>query len=475
MYKTALCLIGFLLVNMPGAQGGELEELLRMAVEHNPKVAAARHRVEQALLKHSELLEFFDASLFAAVGASDNARALPLSTGYSVLGSNSTDLQAGAESALIPGAYVAVGMAQRQLRQDGADDFYQTLFGIRLRVPLLRDRGFAVFGYRRSLAMAEYNQRVSDLLAQSQAVRHQVEVAYIGAYETLSAYQITQAATLRFTRLNDDARELTRLKTIPDYEVFSTERELQIGRDDEEKARNNHSLSLLALATAIGVRTEIALKITPEAFFAQAGAEAALTAIPFADVLERKGEILAVLNQIEGARANYARYEEEMKDEVFLNAGLNVQFEDKNNLWRAQWRYPQEGLGSEVTLVWNRPLDYHGAKTRMSRFEYQIAELKAELEQKELVLHNDVKNAELNYRSARLRVELVRQGMEAARQTVEAEQERFRLGEGASKDVLDAQKNLTILLQRLTAAAADLLRAKASYDHAVGYPPTTAN
>ena len=66
-------------------------------------------------------------------------------------------------------------------------------------------------------------------------------------------------------------------------------------------------------------------------------------------------------------------------------------------------------------------------------------------------------------------MELINNGMKAARETLESEQERFRLGEGASSDVLDAQKNLTIMLQRLTLAAADLLRARTEYLYAGGF------
>ena len=59
---------------------------------------------------------------------------------------------------------------------------------------------------------------------------------------------------------------------------------------------------------------------------------------------------------------------------------------------------------------------------------------------------------------------------EAAQQTVAAEQERFRLGEGNSHAVLEAQKNLTATLLRQNAAAAEFLRAMSDYNFACGYP-----
>ena len=68
------------------------------------------------------------------------------------------------------------------------------------------------------------------------------------------------------------------------------------------------------------------------------------------------------------------------------------------------------------------------------------------------------------------RLKLLDQAMQAAKQTVAAEDERFRLGEGTSRNALDAQKDLTSALNRQARAAADILRALADYRHAAGYP-----
>ena len=78
-------------------------------------------------------------------------------------------------------------------------------------------------------------------------------------------------------------------------------------------------------------------------------------------------------------------------------------------------------------------------------------------------------NAINNFRTALSRIDIVSKGIEASQKTLEAEQERFRLGEGTSSNVTDAQKELTSLQQRRTSAAADLLRAKTNYLFAVGY------
>ena len=158
-----------------------------------------------------------------------------------------------------------------------------------------------------------------------------------------------------------------------------------------------------------------------------------------------------------------------MKDELYLHAGGTIQAENTDSPFEAHRKTSDDYLAGEVTLVWSRPLDYYGSKTRLSRFQSGISELKAELAQTELTVSQQLRNAALSFQSAQRRMGLIANGMKAAQETLASEQERFRLGEGASGDVLDAQKNLTIMLQRLTLAAADLLRARTEYLYAGGF------
>jgi len=52
---------------------------------------------------------------------------------------------------------------------------------------------------------------------------------------------------------------------------------------------------------------------------------------------------------------------------------------------------------------------------------------------------------------------------------LEAENERFCLGEGRSRNVLDAQRDLTDALKRQTIIAVELLRAYSNFMYASGY------
>ena len=264
-YSFSVLLVALL----PFAVCSELDELVKEGQGINPSVQAAKYRMEQMLLKHYELSEFFDPSLFAALGRADTARNLPLQTGYTSLTNNSTELQAGVEVPVEPGAYVSAGGALRILEdEEGYGDLYQTMFGVKVRIPLLRDRAFKDLSLKKAMAMAEYNAATGGMLGAAQSVRHTIELAYISAYENLSSYRIAQEATKRFRNLHNEAIELSKMKVVPDFQTFQTKMDLQVGLEDEENARIKFEESLLVLAKAVGVTRNLALKGNPDEMFA---------------------------------------------------------------------------------------------------------------------------------------------------------------------------------------------------------------
>ena len=152
-----------------------------------------------------------------------------------------------------------------------------------------------------------------------------------------------------------------------------------------------------------------------------------------------------------------------------MNFGVTWLGEGTDHPFESKTLTTDHHLGGEVTVVWSRSLDYRGPRARQARFQARVHELSEQLRSVGVDIRAEIRNAELNYRAAITRLELVNQGIAAAQDTVAAEQERFRLGESTSKNVTDAQKNLTTILQRQATAAADLLRARANYLYAIGY------
>ena len=78
--------------------GGELRELWERAFQSNPDIQAGRQRVEQSRLKHSEIEEFLDPTVYAGGGRTQRHRALPLSaSSYRSLADNMWSAEAGVQ------------------------------------------------------------------------------------------------------------------------------------------------------------------------------------------------------------------------------------------------------------------------------------------------------------------------------------------------------------------------------------------
>jgi outer membrane protein TolC len=451
---------------------GELRSLLDRALQANPQVLAAKCRVEQALEQHQELLGFFDPRLFAAGGAAERARGVPGGTGWTGLTDEAHELTAGVELPVRPGAYLTVGAAERSLLDGGSgyDQLYQSLLGVRLRIPLMRDRGFVQFEQDRARTLAEYNGTVSDLITVMQTLRHAVERAYVEAYSTLASYEVSKRATERFRVLLEQARELSRLKVMPAYQVFPTEMELALRLEEEEQARQVHVVSLIQLQEQIGDRQPVTLGFGPEHLVEVAAGLAALPEVDLEQSLERRGSYMRLLNRIEAARADLKRATDDLLPDLSLNGGVTWRGEDPDQPFASRTITSDEHLGGEVVVVWQQPLMHRAANSRISGTRARISELKQSIETERTALKADMQSAMEAYMVLIGRLKLLEQAKEAAKQTVAAEDERFRLGEGTSRNALDAQKDLTNTLNRQASAAAAILRALADYRHAAGYP-----
>ena len=448
----------------------ELDELLNEAAQHNPDLLAAKWRAEQMLLRHQELLEFYAPALTAAIGQADRTRSIPGASGYSSLTNNATELQAGVDMAVDPGFYIAFGGSERVYNDpDKYDYLAQTLFGVRIRIPLLRNRGFKNLSIEREMALAEYNAAVSNLLDVAQRLRRDVTLAYIAAYESLSSYKVTQEATVRFERLVNEAKDLNKLKVIPEYQIFDAQMDLQLGLENEEIARNRFTLNLINLSSLIGGHRQVTLKNGPEILFQIASETKLLEEITIEEALEHRGSYLQIKNNLEYARAQIASALEEQKDDVTFNMGVSWQGEMHDH-FDGSFKYTTDRhVGADASIIWKRTLDYRGPRARQARQEARIQQLKENLRSVSVDINAQLQNAVNNFRTAQTRIEIVNKGIEASQKTLEAEQERFRLGEGTSSNVTDAQKELTSLQQRRTSAAADLLREKTNYQFAIGY------
>jgi outer membrane protein TolC len=226
---------------------------------------------------------------------------------------------------------------------------------------------------------------------------------------------------------------------------------------------------LVTLRRLVGKDIEVKTTLKPVAFVDWANESKFVPVEGFEEILASRGNYRIFLSRLQAARADLRQSEDDLKPDVSLHVGATWQGEHEflpvgNDLVASD-----KHVGGEVTLVYTRPLNFREERAQRSRWQARIGELNEQLQQTANEVRAEIRTSELFYRRAAERLAILSKARDAAIKTLDAENERFRLGEGRSRNVLDAQKDLTTINQRLTQTAAELLRALADYNFATGY------
>ena len=458
---------------LSGGGNGELQALVRQAWTVSPKVKAARHRVEQYLARHDELEGFTDPAVFAAAGTAERTRGVPGSSGYRSLTNNATELQGGVAMPLQPGAYVSLGAAERWYdNPEDQDAYYQTLVGLRIRIPLGRDRGFLQWDLDRERTLAEWHATVAELTQVLQTLRRDTEKAYLGLQEAHALASVATEAAERFQKLFDEATELVRLKVVPEYQIAPALMELELRRADQVLNQRRTEAARITLHRVVGEDVEVKTVLKPIELVAWANDEGLPKPQDFEAILETRGNYRLILARLQAARADARQAEDDQRPDVSLHLGATWQGEHEPLPLGNDHITSDKHVGGEVTLVYTRPLGYRAENARRAQKKARVGELNENLRDTAVSVRAELRTGELFFRHAARRLAILSKARDAALTTLKAENERFRLGEGRSRNVLDAQKDLTTINQRLTQTAAELLRARMDYAYATGYSPT---
>ena len=133
-------------------------------------------------------------------------------------------------------------------------------------------------------------------------------------------------------------------------------------------------------------------------------------------------------------------------------------------------------FGGLVGVTWSRPLGYQAERARVRQAAAHLAELEADGREVELAVKTDVETARRDYEQARERLQVLggRRGRRPG-SLWRRKNSGFRLGEGRSRNVLDAQKDLNEVVSRQTIVAGELLAAAARFHYATGYQYAPVN
>ena len=445
--------------------------LVGLALRESPVLRQAEQRVAQARARCTETAAFFDPSLRAAGGVASAAQGIPGSSAAFLLPQDSVVMQAAVDLPLLPGAYLSAGVAERYYTRssEAVDSFYQTLAGLQVRAPLWRDFGFRQWRKERRQVELEAAAAEAALLAARQDLRHRVELAYIATREAMAGRWVVGQALVRAQALLGEAEELSRLQAIPVYQVYPARMEFELRRQDVMEAERICDAARRELALLLGGKDEWDLSDGEEDLSLLAAAAMELPDLNEDDALAARGSYLELALRLMAAEALVEKLRDDLRPDVSLNAGITYQGENENDPWGDQNISSRDSVGGEVTLVFRRAWGLRAERARLASQQAVVQERRAMLQDEQLQIERGLNVAYTACLSARRELETLERAVASARETLESEQDRFRLGEGRSRNVLDAQKDLSNTLHRRNRAAALFLRAGMDYHYAGGY------
>lgn len=470
-----LCLGLFLLLVIPAAvpcRADELGDLVTLAFSNSPALRAAREGSRQADAARAAADGFLDPQTTATAGRlSGNAATPLLAAPLGIPAADAYGAAAAVEVPFRPGVYAGVGISEQYLSHpaDGSDSGFRTLIGAQIRIPLLQDRGLSLWQENKARLQELQAAAEARLLETHQSVRHAVELAYISYLTEVANAATAGAATDRAAQLLKEAEELVRLQVVPEYQLAPARLELALRREEIEAARQAIDTARLRLEQVLGIAVPAPLIPHARTLVTRA-TDLHLPAVPSAALAVAARGALREIEALSSAAAAETRtLENRLRPELGLSLrGVWMADEAASRTADGQLAAGEESSAAAV-LVWTRPWSQTGAKARLRESqarEAQLAALRHELRNR---LTADLAAARREFSGAGERLREITAAVEQASRTLEAEAERFRLGEGRSRNVLDAQNDLTKAYRLRNAIVAALLKGHADFMYASGY------
>jgi outer membrane protein TolC len=342
---------------------------------------------------------------------------------------------------------------------------------VQLRIPLLRDRGFRQWGLERDISGVAVRILRAQWREVQQQLRHEVEQTYVALHEALANQMVAREATLRYEALVAETRELIRLKVIPEYQLYAAVMELELQREDEQLKAEKVATTREYLLELTGGKSPLPNFIGGVGpLLGWAGEQRLPETGEGRQWLQNRGFYLARQTQVERSELNLAILREENQASLSLEMAGGWQGEDPSHLWADGTELSEKRLGGQVALVWTRPWGFRKEKNLERQAWAGRQEARASLAGLELSLTRERETARIEFNTSLDRLKLAGRAVEAARRNMDSERERYRLGEGRSRSVLDAQKDLIKSVQRQVDIATRLLLAHSDFNFTIGYP-----
>ena len=483
---AALFLIGFIPFSAASRPFPLLEvdpvfasNLVQAASAH-PSVSAARLREASAGARAEALDYAFNSPVLgAAAGYAQGAGDVPGVSIGRVAPSDAVTFEGGVEAPVGAGVYAGAGAAERALTEsEHGGGLAQTALGARLRIPLLRDAGYGLhrheFSKRHALALRRRGER----LKAQHAIARGGLLALTDHIQGLADLKAVENAAGRAERLCEQTTERSKMQDVAAYQVFPTRYEVALRREELVEARQTVQSRLETLRERLGLHAAGAA--APAAVsggtndivaVAQAIVRGGAVVFNADDVLRRHPSCLVAAAAVEEAAAALRLVEEQAKDSLDLTAGAGWRGESESGVFGDESLTTAENALVEIGIAWRRPLDRRGPESETAAAKAELEAALADAAGVENEVLAALARAQAEFAGAAGRLSLAAEAIEEAGKTLASEEQRFNLGEGTSRNVLDAQKDLTTAVRRGIVVARSVVNALVELCHAAGVNP----
>ena len=464
--------LGLIFLVSAASHADELDGLITLAYSNSPTLQAAREGTRQAEAAHDATAEFFDPHTTATAGRMSGNNTPPiLPAPLGLPGADTYGASAAVEVPFRPGIYAGVGVAEQYQANpaNGLNSGYRTVVGAQIRIPLLQDRGFSLWKQNQSRLKELKVAAEAHQMEARQAVRHAVEQAYFAYLVEIANAATSWSATDRSEQLLKEAEELVRLKVVPEYQLAPARLELALRREEICTANQAIDTARLRLIQVIGTTPTTLLTTNYAALTDQAAGLQLPETLPSIPSFTTRGAMREIDALAEAAAAESRSLDDQLRPDLGLSLSSTWATEDATSPTSDGGLTGGEESSTAAVLVWTRPWSQTGAHARLRESqarEAQLAEFRRELQNQ---LTADLSAAHREFSGARERFKQITIAVDQARKTLDAEAERFRLGEGRSRNVLDAQNDLTKAYRSRNAIVASLLHGYSDFMFAAGY------
>jgi len=439
--------------------------LIARARADNPRLLAEAARVESAHGDAAAVEGFYDTAISAASGFAEGALRLPGSALPGVAPAEAWVVETAASRPLRQGVRLRASLARWDSIGGGANPDSGTVAGLSVEKPLLRDRGFATQRLDAEAAAQGADRARAWRLAVWQETCHTVIRAYTDWLAAHAELTESLAASDRVTRLLRETEARVALDATPAYQLAAARMEVAFRQDERLQAEAALRSARIRIEELVG--GALADDALPEPLAGELRRWADRCAAsgrdsPVALAIPDRPEWLAAAAAAAQADTRVRRAREDLKSDLSLVAGVGMRLNNEPG------PRGDSDLAWEAGVVWRRPLGYDAERARAAAREADARAARADLTAVAIAAAAEYERARAAFTAACGRLESVDRAVVEARAGLDAEAERFKLGEGRSRLVLDAQKDLSSANRRANAAAAETIRAFTDLARAAG-------